>query len=524
MRVNHFKSHTIRIVICAFIFFISGFILSFQKNRLLTTHALCPHCNVIAIVIDLVRTSNLPCYGYALNTMPALCEFANQNIRFSNAHTQSTRTLTSEASVFMSLYEANHGYQNITTDQIHPSIHTLVEAYKNAGYHTVFVGSQGHINVPLHGNIAKNFDTIKTFQADNVTAEINETTKALKELEQRKESDPPIFLYIYIDFMQNYHQKDLFKINQQFLFDPSFHAPEIPKLHEFQETTLKHAINSLRYKVYSKDKTLTLHKHQQILTRLEQAQSLPEAKRIFEELSLIEQEEIYYYHVESSLDAANESHRRYVQNLYDNRLASLDISINAFLNRLKLSNILKNTIVTFFSDHGESLGDNGLFGHSKSPYEVVTHIPFIMHVPNIGSQVHTPIVQLVDIMPTLLHLTGIPVPSRIVGTDLSGLFLNQSLSYPAGTFAITEEPGGLIRSIRTNKWRLIIDMHNPNYFTEELYDVQSDPHELYNIANSHKDVVKALSEQLNNMIHKAPIYPHVKNPDNRIFSYQDNSF
>lgn len=501
------------------VLFLLGSLYAFQKTRIQTTHDICRKCNVIIVSFDLLRASELPCYGYVHDTMPRLCQFAENNIRFTNTHAQSTRTLPNETSLFTSLYESNHGINNVAIDHMHPSIETLSGLYKKAGYHTIFVGTGVDGNIPLFDSIKKSFDTIIIPKSEDRLSESNEWIKALTKIEQKNPSDPPIFLYIYSDYIQAYHQEDIFT-EKRFVFDSSFQAPVISGLFTFHEQTLKNTKEQLRYNVYKKNGHLSPDVYKRLLSALDMTQSLSQAKRIFETLPLSEQRDIYYHELNDYLDATNPLHRTYMRNLYDNRLKNLDTLLTPFFDHLENSQIIEKTIVAFLSDHGESLGDNGLFGHSKTPYEIVTHVPLVMHVPTITQKTYTPIIQLVDLMPTLLHLSGIRTPTHIAGRDISGLFWNQALLSPFGSYAITEEPGTRVQSIRTDTWRLIIHRGDPGPAYNELYNLTADPTETHDVSDEQKDVVIELTKKLDTIIHMSPIFPHIIRPT--YTSYSNN--
>ena len=78
-------------------------------------------------------------------------------------------------------------------------------------------------------------------------------------------------------------------------------------------------------------------------------------------------------------------------------------------------------VVVIVGDHGQSLGDNGFFGHGLRLLEPVVKVPLIVRLPDqtTAARVESP-VETVDLAPTLLSLAGIPVPETMQGEAFLG--------------------------------------------------------------------------------------------------------
>lgn len=157
---------------------------------------------------------------------------------------------------------------------------------------------------------------------------------------------------------------------------------------------------------------------------------------------------------------------------------------------LENSGQLENTWIIFISDHGESLGDRGRFS-KYSLYESSVRVPLAISGPGIDpdsfGEASAP-VELVDLVPTLLKLAGVPVPAYLPGRDL--------LSGPRRSGAFAEMHGSGAEDLqaapiymwRTHGWKLILrlpgalrDAIGENGGWEgELYDLRADPMELDN--------------------------------------------
>ncbi len=107
--------------------------------------------------------------------------------------------------------------------------------------------------------------------------------------------------------------------------------------------------------------------------------------------------------------------------LYDGSISYLDYEVGSLLVELERRGRLRNTIVAITSDHGEHLGEHGLFEHGHSLYFPVLHVPLLLYAPGIvpsGITVAGP-VSLRDLPATLLELASVPRPAGFPGTSLA---------------------------------------------------------------------------------------------------------
>ena len=107
--------------------------------------------------------------------------------------------------------------------------------------------------------------------------------------------------------------------------------------------------------------------------------------------------------------------RRILGALYDGEIAYVDRRIGDLVDLLAARGLLEDTVVAVTSDHGEMLGEHGLYDHKLSLYEPVVRIPMVLRYPakvEAGQRIAQP-VMLQDLYPTLLTLAGIdPGPSQ----------------------------------------------------------------------------------------------------------------
>ena len=99
-------------------------------------------------------------------------------------------------------------------------------------------------------------------------------------------------------------------------------------------------------------------------------------------------------------------------------ITQIDHQIGRIMEQLLLEGVLDNTYVLFISDHGELLGDHNLYRKSLG-YEGSARVPFLLSGPGIPrGTVNDSVVELMDVMPTLLDACGIVVPDTVDGKSV----------------------------------------------------------------------------------------------------------
>lgn len=161
----------------------------------------------------------------------------------------------------------------------------------------------------------------------------------------------------------------------------------------------------------------------------------------------------------------------------------LDRNIGKLLDGLRESGLWNDTIVIYTSDHGEMLGQHGLW-HKECFYEDSARVPLIIRHPhrNPGQTVDQPR-SLVDLMPTLCDWLGVSPPPGLDGTSLDPALRGEEGDAPpvrVETYTHwTQAEHGVSanRMVRDGDWKLC---YYGAYDSCELFDLRSDPHEQRN--------------------------------------------
>ena len=187
-----------------------------------------------------------------------------------------------------------------------------------------------------------------------------------------------------------------------------------------------------------------------------------------------------------------EARLAYHRTQYYGEVTFIDDSIGRLLNVLKELRILENTLVVFTSDHGDMLGDHGMFYKGPFHYRACTNTPLIIHWPGhvLPGKRIAGIVQEIDLLPTILDLAAIPCPPGVQGksqkavlsTNATGTGYSSALIEHGTSGATAPKLGreeGLpdVYTIRSSKWRL---SYYPGQDYGEIYDLGNDPDEFIN--------------------------------------------
>ncbi len=175
---------------------------------------------------------------------------------------------------------------------------------------------------------------------------------------------------------------------------------------------------------------------------------------------------------------------------YDTEVAFSDEHVGRLLDWLAETGRLQNTIVVLMSDHGEGLfpGEHGMIQHGNRPYDDQVHVPLIIWAPGVApARVAVP-VGTPDIAPTVLAYLGLPGVAKAEGIDL--------LSGPPPERPIfIEMPRNGVEvtffgyAVHIGTWRLIHDVVGN---TTELYNLEDDPAELHNRADTEPERLAAM--------------------------------
>jgi arylsulfatase A-like enzyme len=177
--------------------------------------------------------------------------------------------------------------------------------------------------------------------------------------------------------------------------------------------------------------------------------------------------------------ADREVWRRY-RAFYNGLVETVDREIGTVLDAVERSDVPPITV--FSADHGDHGGAHGLPYKGPAMYEEVIRVPLVISWPGrIRTARSDALVNLIDLLPTLCDLTGVPAPNGVDGLSLRPILEQHA---PEVRDMVFGEYYGKqawrvpIRMVRTARWKYVRYLR----YGEELYDLAADPGELRNLA------------------------------------------
>jgi choline-sulfatase len=190
---------------------------------------------------------------------------------------------------------------------------------------------------------------------------------------------------------------------------------------------------------------------------------------------------------------------------HDAGIAYVDEQFGRILTLLENLGIREETAIIVTSDHGESVGELGMYFEHGNCCEGTTHVPLIISWPGItdtsdlppASRIVDSLIYQLDLAPTVLELLGMEIPTRWDGRSFAPAVQGKSfdgrdhLIMGAGIYAFQ-------RAVRTKQYRLIRTIHSGLFPYDPLYlfDLQTDPQQRHNLATERPDVVAQLDHLL----------------------------
>ena len=379
--------------------------------------------NIILIMTDQLRGDCLGYAGHSDVKTPFLDTLASRGVSFDNAYSACPSCIAARAALHTGMSQSHHGRLGYQDNVPWNYEHTMAGELAKAGYYTQCVGKMhvhplrsllGFHNVELHDGYLHSYrySNVPFYESQKVADDYFYWLKNEKGIEADVTDTgmecnswvarPWIYEEKYhptnwvtsrsIDFLRRRDPSKPFFLMASYLRPhPPFDAP------------------SYYFDLY-KDKTL----QPPFVGTWETSNELLRHGRTFDSSTgpldpeLIRQMQIGYYAC----------------------ITHLDHQIGRLIQALIEYGVYDNSILIFTSDHGEELGDHHLFRKSR-PYEGSSHIPLFISAPQSllnGTQnrVCHSIVELRDIMPTILDIAGAPIPPSVDGKSLMPLVQNEA--------------------------------------------------------------------------------------------------
>ena len=415
---------------------------------------------VILVITDTLRRDHLQSYGYERATSPVMARMADEGVLFADPISQATWTKVSVPAIQTGLYPMTHTVKGLP-DRLPASAQTMAESFREAGYATF-----GLLSIPFVGamtNLHQGYEVLHEPGAMGDAGDLEDggTVKSSFNLVPKlndwlgERGDSKFFALLHI---ADAHSP--FRPTAE--YELTFAAEgEMDLLDEYTEQVRPHIEHPL-----------------------------------MQRFGMPKREEL----AKADVDAAD--FVRIETNGLDGSIKGMDDQLGTLFARLDELGLRDKVVVALVADHGTELLEHDWHFHGHTMYGELNRVPMMLWGPGFVPSGVTiePTVQTIDLMPTVLDVSGLPIPDGIQGRSTRALWED-----PEGTAwrrpAITEMPLDVRSpfvgwSLVSEGWKLVQMGAFGEERSYELYDHATDPINLTDVSGDHPEVVERLSKML----------------------------
>ncbi|UCG34408.1 MAG: sulfatase [Phycisphaerales bacterium] len=414
--------------------------------------------NIILVMIDALRADGLEVYGNPRSLSPTIDAVAAKGVVFDSCIAPAPWTLPSVVSIFCSRYPEAHGITDHRKAKASPwgrtkasappvrFLPTLAESLKARGYATAAFVANAYIRRGVY--LTQGFDVYDSSFAANTTPGSTLNDAAIDWLRQR---DPARPFFIYLHYMDVHGPYDA---GPEFLDDLLDAVEQSPQKHRLSPASLSALPNYLRP---LSDRATDPERHERL--------------------------EIY---------------REYWVARYEAGIREFDHYLADLRGRLREMRLWGDAYIIITADHGEALGEHGLWHHGLSAHHTDLHVPFILRWPGAlpaGRRVPGP-VSLIDLMPTIIEQLGLPSPPGLQGVSLCASIRALTPPPPRPVFAEAVKFKPQQRAVYFGDWKLM----SLRGSLHRLYHLADDPAERQDLVDKQPERFRLLQDILRRQI------------------------
>ncbi len=400
--------------------------------------------NVLLVSVDTTRADHLACYGHATARTPNIDRFAAEGTRFAWCISSAPLTLPSHATMLTGSYPFVHGARDNGIFFVQQDNVMLQELFKEAGYAT-----HAEVAAPVLGakyGLNQGFDTYgEVVSGRRKPKLVVRDPVRLQDVDAEGPGEPVIEL----------------------------EAPEIETDRKADDIT----------------------------------------RRGIELLTAAAQDKVPFFMFLHFFDPhwPHEAPERFSKEIDDGYLAEIsffDEQFGVLMDAIRDLGLAPRTLVILVSDHGEGRGEHGEYTHSTFLYDSTLHVPLVMSCPGTvaAGQVVQSQVRLLDLAPTIADFAGLPRTSQMQGSSLLPLLVDPARSVELACYAETLVPQNSLnysplRAVRSDDWKYVLAPR------AELYDLNDDPKEIFNLAGARAEVAAEMRQEMWDLIADSPPPP-----------------
>jgi arylsulfatase len=443
-----------------------------------------PH--IILITCDELRQDSLSCYGNRVISTPNIDRLAQRGTTFNNAYTNSPWCLPSRCSLATGLYPHNNGsysnFRNIPLDRNLPNIYSTL---KKNSYITSHFGKCHYMPVPysdVRSDATLPYDEFREFYRslgiDHLALQDGNQVSVWYSDDYSKELDEAGYLGVYRDAIWDKFNRKVFDFPAPDDWHPDSWVGRkaTEYITNYEDDSPLFAWISFSGPHYPFDPPQSYAQYV----------NMGHDKRIISESEFDDPSRIhastYHGQPDGAIDGLGSAPNRATKNYTDKywyklrqsyfaNIVQIDENIGQILDAVE-NEFGDNCLLIFTADHGEMLGNHGLWGKNNCAYDDVWRVPLLVRFPQqtVLQTTHVK-TMLVDILPTCMDVAGIP------DIDGDGVSLAHRIEGGGTDFVIAEGEGFF--AITDGTYKFIRVEQSDRSYTEFL-DLSVDPYELKN--------------------------------------------
>lgn len=414
---------------------------------------------ILFIDIDTLRPDHMGCYGYARNTTPNLDAIAREGVRFNRYYTSDAPCLPSRAALLTGMFGIRNGAvghggtaadlrltgreRDFRDPILMGGFHNI---FRKAGLYTASISTFAE----RHSSYWFNTGFHETYNQGGGGAESGEEVipYALDWLKRNRDRED-WFLHLHLwDPHTPYRTPDGYVNPFEGDELPTWITPDIFRHH--QSLVAPHGVNEIG-----------------MFTDAENPQYPKHPGKI-----------------------ANYEELRRVWDGYDCGIHYADMLLGQVFDMLKEQGIYDDTAIILTSDHGENLGELGIYGEHGTADEITCRIPMLMKWPG-GMQGHVDEAfhYSLDLLPTMADLFGVQNEPHWDGQSYKNT-ITSGAQQGRNSLVLSQMAHVCQRSARFGDWLYIRTVHDGFrlFDREMLFNVSDDPHEQFDVKDKHPDI------------------------------------
>ncbi len=426
--------------------------------------------NFLVLMVDELAPQFLPDYGHSIVKTPNVSKLTKNGMLFENAYTSSPLCAPARAS-FMAgrLCPEIDAFDNAA--EFPASVPTIAHFLRHLGYQTSLCGKMHFIGPDqLHGfeeRLTTDIYPANFSWTGNWDADLTEPSPAGATVRPILEAGPCV-RSMQMDYDDNVTVKSIQKLfdlsrddsGKPFFLVSSFTHPHPP-----------FTINQKYWDMYEHNKI-----------------DLPKIKEIPVEEKDVLSQYLYFSHRYNYYNITDEDIRN-ARHAYYSMITYTDERIGSIIKTLEETGLSEDTVIVFLSDHGEMLGERGMW-YKMSMFEHSVRIPIIISGNCIKNGRDNRNRSIVDIVPTLIDLAGGDLdkfPINFSGNSLKKALTGNSSKdevekdFPViSDYSAGQALAGPVRMVKKGNYKLILTYG----YAPLLFDLSSDPDELTNLSEN----------------------------------------